>query len=56
MTETTMKSMRSLVVLGLCLFSIARLQAQTKKLTTAEAEDHVGDGQGRQHRERSCDM
>jgi hypothetical protein len=43
MTERTMRSLRSLVVLAFCLFSIPGLQAQTKKLTSAEAKDHIGD-------------
>jgi hypothetical protein len=39
----SMKPFRSLVVLGLCLVAIPALHAQTKKLTTAEAKDHIGD-------------
>jgi hypothetical protein len=43
MTETTMRLLRPLVVLAFSLFSIPGLQAQTKKLTTAEARDHIGE-------------
>jgi DNA/RNA endonuclease YhcR with UshA esterase domain len=38
-----MKPFRSLVVLTFCLLAVPTLQPQTKKLTTAEAKDHVGD-------------
>jgi DNA/RNA endonuclease YhcR with UshA esterase domain len=38
-----MKLCRSLAVLTFCLLVVPTLQAQTKKLTTAEAKDHVGD-------------
>lgn len=40
---TIMRFWRSLVVLALCLIAIPRLHAQTKKLTAAEAKDHIGD-------------
>src|SRR5277367_3805970 len=39
----SMKSFRSLVVLAFCFLINPVLHAQTKKLTTAEAKDHVGD-------------
>lgn len=39
----TMRFLRALVVLVLCLLAIPSLQAQTKKITAAEAKDHVGD-------------
>jgi hypothetical protein len=38
-----MNLVRSLIVLTFCLLTFPALQAQTKKLTTAEAKDHVGD-------------
>jgi hypothetical protein len=38
-----MKLFRSLVVLVFCLLSVPSLHAQTKKLATAEAKDHIGD-------------
>jgi hypothetical protein len=38
-----MKFCRSLVVLIFISLVIPTLQAQTKKLTTAEAKDHIGD-------------
>jgi hypothetical protein len=38
-----MKVFRSLLILAVCLLSIPSLHAQTKKLTTAEAKDHIGD-------------
>jgi hypothetical protein len=38
-----MRSLRSLVVLAFCLFSIPGPEAQTKKLTATEAKDHIGD-------------
>src|SRR5277367_2468104 len=37
------KSFRSLVLLTFCLLAVTSLHAQTKKLTTAEAKDHIGD-------------
>jgi hypothetical protein len=38
-----MRRLRSLFVLAFCLLAIPNLQAQTKKLTPAEAKDHIGD-------------
>jgi hypothetical protein len=38
-----MKSFRSLVVLAFCFLINPALHAQAKKLTTAEAKDHIGD-------------
>jgi len=38
-----MKRLRSLFLLTFCLLAVPTLQAQTKKLTTAEAKDHIGD-------------
>jgi DNA/RNA endonuclease YhcR with UshA esterase domain len=38
-----MKVFRSLLILAVCLLSIPSLHAQTKKLTTAEAKDHIGE-------------
>jgi hypothetical protein len=38
-----MKLCRSLAVLTFCFLTISALQAQNKKLTTAEAKDHIGD-------------
>ena len=38
-----MKCLQSIVVITFCLLTIPSLQAQTKKLTAAEAKDHVGD-------------
>lgn len=38
-----MKRLRSIVVLAFCLLVISSLHAQTRKLTAAEAKDHVGD-------------
>ena len=38
-----MKRFRSLVLLTFCLLLVPGLQAQSKKLTTAEAKDHVDD-------------
>jgi hypothetical protein len=43
MTETTMRTLRSFVVLAVCLLAIPALQAQSKKLTTTEARDHIDD-------------
>ena len=39
----TAKPCRSLVLLTLYLLAVPSLQAQTKKLTAAEAKDHIGD-------------
>jgi len=39
----TAKACRSLVLLTLYLLAVPSLQAQTKKLTTAEAKNHIGD-------------
>src|ERR1700689_4534264 len=41
--ERTMKPLRSFVVLVFCLPVIPNFYAQTKKITAAEAKDHVGD-------------
>ena len=38
-----MKFFRSPVVLTFCFLAVPGLQAQAKRLTTAEAKDHVGD-------------
>jgi hypothetical protein len=38
-----MKSSKFLVVLVFCLLAIPSIHAQTKKLTTEEAKDHIGD-------------
>src|SRR5271155_1754774 len=38
-----MKRFRSLAVLTFCFLLVLGLHAQAKKLTTAEAKDHVGD-------------
>ncbi|MGC1256824.1 MAG: hypothetical protein WA867_14790 [Candidatus Acidiferrales bacterium] len=38
-----MKCLQSIVVLSFCLLTIPSLQAQTKKITAAEAKDHIGD-------------
>jgi hypothetical protein len=38
-----MKLLRALVVLAFCLQTIPIIHAQTKKITAAEAKDHVGD-------------
>jgi hypothetical protein len=38
-----MKISRSLILLTFCLLAVAGLHAQIKKLTTAEAKDHIGD-------------
>ena len=38
-----MKVLHSVVVLVFCLLTIPSLRAQTKKLTAAEAKDHMGD-------------
>ena|SRR3984885_117244 len=38
-----MKPLRSLVVLVFCLMASSSVHAQTKKITAAEAKDHVGD-------------
>jgi hypothetical protein len=38
-----MKPFRSFVVLTFCVLTVPSLHAQTKKLTTAEAKDHIGD-------------
>jgi len=41
--EAPMKSMRAFVVLVFCLLTILNVDAQTKKITAAEAKDHIGD-------------
>jgi hypothetical protein len=41
--ERRMKCLRSLLVLAFCLLIIPKVCAQTKKITAAEAKDHVGD-------------
>jgi hypothetical protein len=41
--EAPMKSMRAFVVLMFCLSTIPSVGAQTKKITAAEAKDHIGD-------------
>jgi hypothetical protein len=38
-----MKPLRSFVVLVFCLLVIPNVYAQTKKITAAEAKDHIGD-------------
>jgi hypothetical protein len=38
-----MKPLRALVVLVFCLLTIPSVPAQTKKITAAEAKDHIGD-------------
>ena len=38
-----MKCLPSIVVLSSCLLTIPSLHAQTKKITAAEAKDHIGD-------------
>jgi hypothetical protein len=38
-----MRHLKSIVVLAFFLIAIPNLHAQTKKLTAAEAKDHVGD-------------
>ena len=38
-----MKPFRSFILLTICLLAVPSLHAQTKKLTTAEAKDHIGD-------------
>jgi micrococcal nuclease len=38
-----MKLFRSLIALTFCVVAVPGLHAQTKKLTTAEAKDHIGD-------------
>ncbi|MGA9471324.1 MAG: hypothetical protein WBV36_02600 [Terriglobales bacterium] len=38
-----MKRLRSLVVLVFCLLAVPNLRAQTKKITAAEAKDHIGE-------------
>jgi hypothetical protein len=38
-----MKRLQSFVVLAFCLLTIPTLHAQTKKITAAEAKDHIGD-------------
>jgi len=38
-----MKRLRSLSVLVFCLLAILNVYAQTKKITAAEAKDHIGD-------------
>jgi micrococcal nuclease len=38
-----MKRLRLAFVSAFCLLAIPSLQAQTKKLTAAEAKDHIGD-------------
>ena len=38
-----MKRLRSLVVLVFCLLVIPSPRAQTKRITAAEAKDHIGD-------------
>jgi hypothetical protein len=41
--ETTLKRFRSLIVLAICFLTIPCVRAQTKKITAAEAKDHIGD-------------
>jgi hypothetical protein len=41
--ETRMTLQRSLVVLAFCLLTIPSVGGQTKKITAAEAKDHMGD-------------
>ncbi len=38
-----MKLLRSSIVLAFCLLTIPSVGAKTKKLTAAEAKDHIGD-------------
>ncbi len=38
-----MKCVRSLFALVFCVLAIPSLHAQTKKITAAEAKDHIGD-------------
>ena len=38
-----MRRLRSLIVLTFCLLAIPSLSAQTKKISAAEAKDHIGD-------------
>jgi hypothetical protein len=38
-----MKRSRALVVLAFCFLTIPSVRAQTKKITAAEAKDHIGD-------------
>jgi DNA/RNA endonuclease YhcR with UshA esterase domain len=38
-----MKQLRSVVLLAFCLLVVPSLQAQNKKLTAAEAKDHIGE-------------
>ena len=38
-----MKCLPSIVVLSFCLLTIPSFHAQTKKITAAEAKDHIGD-------------
>src|ERR1700691_2927503 len=38
-----MKGLRCLAVLAICFLTIPCVHAQTKKITAAEAKDHVGD-------------
>ena len=38
-----MKSMRAFVALVFCLLTIPSVDAQTKKITAADAKDHIGD-------------
>jgi hypothetical protein len=41
--EQAMRALRSFCLLTFCLLAVPGLHAQTKKLTTAEAKDHIGD-------------
>ncbi len=38
-----MKGLRCLGVLAICFFTVPCVHAQTKKITAAEAKDHIGD-------------
>jgi hypothetical protein len=38
-----MKGLRCLAVLAICYLTIPCVHAQTKKITSAEAKDHIGD-------------
>jgi DNA/RNA endonuclease YhcR with UshA esterase domain len=38
-----MKRLRALAVLAFCFLTIPSVRAQTKKITAAEAKDHIGD-------------
>ena len=38
-----MKQWQSFIVSAFCLLAIPNFSAQTKKLTSAEAKDHIGD-------------